>query len=373
MYNQLILEVSNLNNDALRRRSRSLLAAIEEKSGLIAGLEKVTDRHYLGVNGTLESDPKGTDVWLYLLDPSTGQILTRDSETVQKAIESGINKAVSARLQSQVSQVRPPLQAKEQPRKPQVAAAPLATALPAALLALAALVLVAASAATIYICASWSRYKRHKEQAVQQYGTLSMSMAPPRPNSGYESSEDDPAPRYETQVLNMAVDDADLQLDFSPNNHAFNIHSVQYLSKDNGERSPTLSETATTARASSVNENGTLNNHHQFDNIANNSTFARNTQTLNRRAPNNHALNNALGTLPRVNNNNVGGGLLATTLGRKINGGNNHKKKASQPIMAYDEIPGLQRASDNDNVTFGKRNFTGYTYDQSPVETTTEL
>ena len=37
------------------------------------------------------------------------------------------------------------------------------------------------------------------------------------------------------QVLNMAVDDADLQLDFSPNNHAFNIHSVQYLSKDNGK------------------------------------------------------------------------------------------------------------------------------------------
>lgn len=75
-----------------------------------------------------------------------------------RAIDSGINKAVAARLQSQVSQVRPPLQAKEQPRKPHVAAAPLATALPAALLALAALVLVAASAATIYICASWSRY-----------------------------------------------------------------------------------------------------------------------------------------------------------------------------------------------------------------------
>lgn len=37
------------------------------------------------------------------------------------------------------------------------------------------------------------------------------------------------------QVLNMAVDDADLQLDFSSNNHAFNIHSVQYLSKENGE------------------------------------------------------------------------------------------------------------------------------------------
>lgn len=111
-----------------------------------------------------------------------------------------------------------------------------------------------------------------------------------------------------------------------------------------GERSPTLSETATTARASSVNENGgTLNkvHNHNIDNI-NNSTIARNTQTLNRRMPNNNALNNALGTLPRVNNNNIGGGLLAATLGRKING-NNHKKKATQPIMAYDEIPGLQR------------------------------
>ncbi|CAG5046271.1 unnamed protein product [Parnassius apollo] len=203
---------------------------------------------------------------------------------------------------------------------------------------------------------------------MQQYGTLSMSMPPPRPPSGYESSEDEPAPRYETQVLNMAVDDADLQLDFSPNNHAFNIHNVQYLSKDNGERSPTLSETATTARASSVNENGaSMNNNQSFDN----GTIARNTQTLNRRTTNTHALNNALGTLPRTNNG-VSSGLFASTLGRKINTGN-HKKKATHPIMAYDEIPGLQRASENDNVTFGKRNFTGFNYNQSPVETTTEL
>ncbi|XP_072950018.1 cadherin-99C isoform X2 [Epargyreus clarus] len=371
--NQLVVEVSNMNRETMRRHARSLLATIEDKSGLVAGLEKLTARHFLGENGTLESDDKGTDVWLYLVDPVSGEILTRESKPVKKAIDNGFHTAVSAYLKSPVSEVRAPLTPTEVPKKPHIAIAPLASALPAALLALAALVLVAATAATIYICASWNRYKKHKEQALQQYGTLSMSMAPPRPPSGYESSEDEPAPRYETQVLNMAVDDADLQLDFSPNNHAFNIHSVQYLSKDNGERSPTLSETATTARASSVNENGgTLNNmhNHMFD-TANNS-MARNTQTLNRRTPNTHALNNALGTLPRVNNNNVGGGLLAATLGRKING-NNHKKKSSQPIMAYDEIPGLQRASDNDNVTFGKRNFTGFSYDQSPVETTTEL
>lgn len=373
--NQLVVEVS-VNPDMMRRRARGLLSAIEEKTGLVAGLEKITARHYLGENGTLETDPKGTDIWLYLIDPNSGEILTRVSMPVKQAIDNGIHKDMAARLQSAVSEVRAPLEAAEPPRKPQVAGAPLATALPAALIALAAVVLVAAIAATIYICASWNRYKKHKEQAIQQYGTLSMSMPPPpRPASGYESSEDEPAPRYETQVLNMAVDDPDLQLDFSSNNHSFNIHSVQYLSKDNGERSPTLSETATTARASSVNENsGTLNNRNNqlFEPIANNVSNIRNTQTLNRRVPNAHPLNNALGTLPRVTNNNIGGGLLATTLGRKLNGGNNHKKKSTQPIMAYDEIPGLQRASDNDNVTFGKRNFTGY-YDNSPVETTTEL
>ncbi|XP_052739794.1 cadherin-99C [Bicyclus anynana] len=361
--NQLIMEVGDQNMGAITPlQARNLLVGVEEKSGLVAGLEKLTPRLYLGENGTIENDPKATNVWLYLLDPNTGEILTRDSQPVKKAIDNGVI-------------VKAPLVPAEQPRRPQIAAAPLTTALPAALLALAALVLVAATAATIYICASWNRYKKHKEQALQQYGTLSVSMAPPRPPSGYESSEDEPAPRYETQVLNMAVDDADLQLDFSSNNHAFNFHNVQYLSKDNGERSPTLSETATTARASSVNENGgSLNkvHNHNFDSLANNTSNARNTQTLNRRVPNNHALNNALGTLPRVNNNNLGGGLLAATLGRKINSGN-HKKKASQPIMAYDEIPGLQRATDNDNVIFGKRNFSGFSYEQSPVETTTEL
>ncbi|CAG5046278.1 unnamed protein product [Parnassius apollo] len=82
--NQLVVEVADLNAEALRRRARSLLAAIEEKSGLVAGLEKLTARHYLGENGTLESDPKGTDIWLYLVDPNTGEILTRESEAVKK-------------------------------------------------------------------------------------------------------------------------------------------------------------------------------------------------------------------------------------------------------------------------------------------------
>lgn len=68
----------------MRRQSRSLLTVIEEKTGLYAGLEKLTARHYLGENGTLETDAKGTDVWLYLVDPVNGQILTKESMPVKK-------------------------------------------------------------------------------------------------------------------------------------------------------------------------------------------------------------------------------------------------------------------------------------------------
>lgn len=68
----------------MRRRARSFLTAIEEKTGYVVGLEKLTSRHYLGENGTLESDTRGTDVWLYLLDPQTGSILARESKPVKK-------------------------------------------------------------------------------------------------------------------------------------------------------------------------------------------------------------------------------------------------------------------------------------------------
>ena len=85
--NLLIVEVPNLNVDSMTTsEARNLLSTIETKSGLVAGLEKLTPRLYLGENGTLESDPKGTNVWLYLLDPSSGEILTRESEPVKRLV-----------------------------------------------------------------------------------------------------------------------------------------------------------------------------------------------------------------------------------------------------------------------------------------------
>lgn len=65
------------------------------------------------------------------------------------------------------------------------------------------------------------------------------------------------------QVLQMCVpvddpdDFNDLHLDFSNKNHAFSLDNVSYISKDNnlkkfGHQSPVSSESATTARASSI-------------------------------------------------------------------------------------------------------------------------
>lgn len=68
----------------MRRTTRSLLTTIENKTGLYVGVEKLTTRHYLGENGTLEKDEKGTDVWLYMVDPNSGEILTRESKPVKK-------------------------------------------------------------------------------------------------------------------------------------------------------------------------------------------------------------------------------------------------------------------------------------------------
>lgn len=80
----MILEVSNKNPDMMRRAARSLLTTIENRTGLYVGVEKLTTRHYLGGNGTLERDEKGTDVWLYMIDPNSGEIMTRESKPVKK-------------------------------------------------------------------------------------------------------------------------------------------------------------------------------------------------------------------------------------------------------------------------------------------------
>lgn len=85
-----MVEVADMNADSIRRNARSLLTVLEEKTGLVAGIEKLTARHYLGENGTLERDNKGTDMWLYLVDPNTGAILARESAFVKKYVQYSI-------------------------------------------------------------------------------------------------------------------------------------------------------------------------------------------------------------------------------------------------------------------------------------------
>ncbi|KAG5889477.1 hypothetical protein JTB14_026490 [Gonioctena quinquepunctata] len=134
---------------------------------------------------------------------------------------------------------------------------------PYALIIIACIIFVFGIIGIIYICVSWSRYKNYKEQIQKQYTVPS---SPVRYDTVYVEPN---LKEYETQVLQMCVpvddqeDFNDLHLDFSNKNHTFSLDNVSYISKDNnlkkyGQQSPVSSESATTARASSVGDNHVL-------------------------------------------------------------------------------------------------------------------
>lgn len=119
---------------------------------------------------------------------------------------------------------------------------------PYTLIAIALLILIFGIFGIVYICISWSNYKNFKQRmrqytaasinttaSMKNYDTMNTMMVSSRPNSQHSDTQSQ-IKEYETQVLAMAVNtDDDLQLDFSPKNHAFNLDNVSYIThKKNG-------------------------------------------------------------------------------------------------------------------------------------------
>ncbi|KAJ8937490.1 hypothetical protein NQ314_011880 [Rhamnusium bicolor] len=184
--NRIILVIGDAKPDLVQLKLDDIIRIMQEQSGLIVGIEKLTAREYVGGNGTLETDQAATDVWFYVVDPETDSILPRNHSLVK-------------------------------------------------------------------------RYKSYKEQIQRQY---TVPASPARYDTVYVEPN---LKEYETQVLQMCVpvddheDYNDLHLDFSNKNHVFSLDNVSYISKDNnlkkyGQQSPVSSESATTARASSVGD-----------------------------------------------------------------------------------------------------------------------
>ncbi|XKL62751.1 hypothetical protein PGB90_002584 [Kerria lacca] len=316
--NRMILVINDARSDVVKNEEDKIVKVLEEHSRLIIGIEKITSRQYKTAdNNTIDSDPNSTDLWFYAIDPNTEHILDRNNSRVTRSIlepdaVSNITLDVTGNLHATASSIHAPFSV----ITPKTAIIQFQwEVFPYALILIAALILVLSIVGIIYICISWSKYKAYKERMARMYITPRYDPVFVEPN----------LKEYETQVLQMSVpvDDSDsyndLQIDFSRKNHTFNLDNVGYISKDNGNHSPTNSDAATTTRASSMSE------HHN---------------TLNHN-----------GTAGKVN-------------------------RAYQRSSEEDLPP--NSSATNENVTFReKRDYSqlGFNYlmDRSPVETTTEL
>lgn len=252
--NLLVLVLQDVRPERVQGKAERLVAILEQHSGLVVGVDRLTARHYLADNATLQVDPTGTDVWFYAVDPATGHILDRNNTRVQRSVlerqaVSNITLDVSANLQATATAIHEPYVV----ARPKTAVAVSWEVFPYALIVIACVILVLGVVGIVYICVSWSRYKAYKERMQRMYVVPRYDPVFVEPN----------LKEYETQVLQMSVplDDNDsyndLQLDFSQKNHAFSMDNVSYITKENnadsiGQQSPVSSDAATTARASSI-------------------------------------------------------------------------------------------------------------------------
>jgi len=83
----LVLAVMDAKPDKVQGMSEHLASILEQHSGLVVGVERLTTRHFLADNATLQSDPTGTDLWFYAVDPETGVVLDHNSTRVQRYYE----------------------------------------------------------------------------------------------------------------------------------------------------------------------------------------------------------------------------------------------------------------------------------------------
>lgn len=142
----------------MQGEAQRLTTILEQHSGLVVGVERLTARHYLADNATLQTDASGTDVWFYAVDPDTGRILERNSTRVQRSVlakqaVSNITLDVSAGLQATATAIHEPFVV----ARHKTAVAVSWEVFPYALIVIACVILVLGVVGIIYICVSWSR------------------------------------------------------------------------------------------------------------------------------------------------------------------------------------------------------------------------
>ncbi|OWA51282.1 Protocadherin-15 [Hypsibius exemplaris] len=221
--NRFILVIEG--SDAAKTRDsyqNNIVKIIQEKTGKVVGVEKITHRDILDGNRT-RPDFQSTDMWMYAIDPDTRRIMTfLDLQSILLA------KDIQERRLSEVQTIFSSTDRAVEFRAPYILPGivqPLVYktwsvwGFEAGLIALAALIILFCIIAIIILCYLWARYREYLKRARYQPRMEPVMFEPV-------------APEYETQILQMNVnedDNADLgevNVGFTPR---AGIDSVTYI------------------------------------------------------------------------------------------------------------------------------------------------
>lgn len=117
---RMSLVFSDSAPNEIRNHYSALEELLEEKTnGLISGIERFSNRKILTENGTIVENPAATDVWFYLIDPKTEQILARNDSTVREALleptaRAELNFAASGVAHATAEGIYAPIEMKQQ-------------------------------------------------------------------------------------------------------------------------------------------------------------------------------------------------------------------------------------------------------------------
>lgn len=118
--NRMTLVFSESQPNEIIRHTKNLEEILSEKShGLIATIEKFSNRRSLMQNGTIVELSDATDTWFYVVDPKSEKILQRNSTEIfnnllEPNIQSQINIAVSRLVRSPAEGIFGPVEAENE-------------------------------------------------------------------------------------------------------------------------------------------------------------------------------------------------------------------------------------------------------------------
>jgi len=117
--NRMALSFPNAAPSDLRNYYTELEELLDKKTGLVSGIERMSSQKYLAKNGSVIENPAATDIWFYLIDPKTEQLVSRKDSIVETtllepAARSELNIALPRATAESISF---PLERKEQVHK----------------------------------------------------------------------------------------------------------------------------------------------------------------------------------------------------------------------------------------------------------------